>query len=330
MSRDLRGHAAPGAFTGRENPGSKAADQASPQPGDGRSSSSAIPNARGLRSPATDQPAARKGNGRPTPSFGTGSGAAGQGFGAAPGGASPAVGAGSGASARRRRRLWLVPVIAGALALGAVGGGFVVSRDKNAAAEDSTTDSGNQIAPTDRETATGLAGSPVPSAAPSIEPAPVSVSPTVTATTTTKPSPSASPTVTGRANTAGANLALHKTATTSSVESATWPASAAVDGDMESRWSSGFADPQWITVDLGAVWAINDVRLAWEHAYALHYRVDISLDARHWSTVYKTTAGTDGPREIRLSAATPARYVRMYGTKRVSQYGFSLQEFEVH
>ncbi|MEU4240219.1 discoidin domain-containing protein [Actinoplanes sp. NPDC026619] len=183
-----------------------------------------------------------------------------------------------------------------------------------------------QDAPADRPAATGVAGSPVPSAAPSLEP-------TRAAPGTTAPpsSPASSPVATtpiGRANPAGANLALHKTATASSVESGTWPASAAVDGDMTSRWSSSFADPQWITVDLGAVWAVSDVRLAWEHAYAISYRVDLSLDAEHWSTVYRTTTGTDGTRDIRLSTV-PARYARMYGTKRVSQYGFSLLEFEV-
>jgi hypothetical protein len=134
--------------------------------------------------------------------------------------------------------------------------------------------------------------------------------------------------VAARANPSGANLALRKTATASSIESDPWPASAAVDGDLKSRWSSGFADPQWIKVDLGRVWAIHDVTLAWEHAYAISYRVDVSVDGRHWSTVYRTTAGTDGTRDIRI-ATVPARYVRMYGTERVSQYGYSLLEFQV-
>src|SRR5205814_5223821 len=42
----------------------------------------------------------------------------------------------------------------------------------------------------------------------------------------------------------------------------------AVDGDDHTRWGSAFRDPQWLTVDLGAVTAISKVRIHWEDAYA--------------------------------------------------------------
>jgi hypothetical protein len=234
------------------------------------------------------------------------------------------------AKKRHRRRFWLIPVVAGALTVGAVAGGIAVKVEKEA--ETARTE---QNAPEPRPTTPGLAGPPV-AAVPqesAIASASQAAPPSATASSPVSASPpatasGASPGTTARLNPAGTNLALCKTATTSSIESDSWPASDAVDGDMSSRWSSGWKDPQWIKVDLGAVWAISDVRLAWEHAYAVSYRVDISLDARSWTTVYRTTAGTDGPRDIHLSA-TPARYVRMYGTKRSSQYGYSLQEFEI-
>ena len=47
-------------------------------------------------------------------------------------------------------------------------------------------------------------------------------------------------------------LSQGKTATASSVENASFPASAAVDGNTGTRWSSAFSDPQWLEVDLGA------------------------------------------------------------------------------
>jgi hypothetical protein len=50
----------------------------------------------------------------------------------------------------------------------------------------------------------------------------------------------------------GGNAALNKPATASSVENAGLPASAAVDSNAGTRWSSQFSDPQWIRVDLGA------------------------------------------------------------------------------
>jgi beta-glucanase (GH16 family) len=44
----------------------------------------------------------------------------------------------------------------------------------------------------------------------------------------------------------GTNIAQGKPTTASSSESATFPASNATDGDVTTRWSSGFSDPQWL------------------------------------------------------------------------------------
>ncbi|MGC8803434.1 MAG: discoidin domain-containing protein, partial [Bacteroidales bacterium] len=44
---------------------------------------------------------------------------------------------------------------------------------------------------------------------------------------------------------------MNKPTTVSSTESAAYPGSAVVDGNMGTRWSSAFSDPQWIYVDLG-------------------------------------------------------------------------------
>ena len=54
------------------------------------------------------------------------------------------------------------------------------------------------------------------------------------------------------AQAADANIALGSEATASSVETSSTPASAAVDGDLTTRWSSAFSDPQWLQLDLGA------------------------------------------------------------------------------
>ncbi|MFR9781099.1 discoidin domain-containing protein, partial [Micromonospora sp. MS34] len=67
---------------------------------------------------------------------------------------------------------------------------------------------------------------------------------------------------------ASALLSQGRPVTASSVENAGTPASAAVDGDPGTRWSSTFADPQWIQVDLGATATVDQVDLVWEAAYA--------------------------------------------------------------
>jgi fibronectin type 3 domain-containing protein len=123
-------------------------------------------------------------------------------------------------------------------------------------------------------------------------------------------------------------LSQGKPATASSLEAAGYPASNAVDGNLSTRWSSAFSDPQWLEVDLGATHAISKVVLSWEAAYATAFQVQASADGTSWTTIYSTTTGTGGTQT--LSVTGSGRYVRMYGTTRATMYGYSLWEFQVY
>ncbi len=123
------------------------------------------------------------------------------------------------------------------------------------------------------------------------------------------------------------NLALGKPATASSSESTTYAPARAVDGDTNTRWSSTFIDPQWLMVDLGFPCQISTIELVWETAYAKAYKIQTSLDNITWSDMYSTTASPGGTE--RLPASAIGRYVRMHGTARSTQYGYSLKEFRV-
>ncbi len=126
------------------------------------------------------------------------------------------------------------------------------------------------------------------------------------------------------------NMALNKQVTVSSTEnSSEVPGQSAVDGDISTRWSSLYSDPQWIYVDLGAIQNINRVKLNWQEAYGKSYKIQVSSDAVHWTDVYSTSSGDGGVDNISF-AATDARYVRMYGTQRGTQYGYSLWDFGVY
>lgn len=127
-----------------------------------------------------------------------------------------------------------------------------------------------------------------------------------------------------------ANLALNKPTTVSSVENAGLGGAYAVDGNTTTtRWSSAFSDPQWIYVDLQAFVNVNRVRIYWENSYATSYQIQVSSDANNWTTVYNTTTGTGGTADL-TGLSGSGRYVRMYGTVRKLQYGYSLYEFEVY
>jgi hypothetical protein len=124
------------------------------------------------------------------------------------------------------------------------------------------------------------------------------------------------------------DAALNKPATSSSTENAASPASAAVDGDTGTRWSSAFSDPQWLQVDLGSSQSICGVALNWEAAYAKSFQIQTSADGTNWTSIYSTTTGAGGVQTLNVTGT--GRYVRMNGTARATAYGYSLWEFDVY
>lgn len=128
------------------------------------------------------------------------------------------------------------------------------------------------------------------------------------------------------------NLASGKPVTASSVEPnapVSVLASNVTDGSYSTRWSSAFADPQWVYVDLGANYDINRVKITWEAAYATAYQVQVSKDALSWDTV-KIVSGNATTVNDHTNLTANGRYVRIFGTARVTQYGYSIFELEVY
>ncbi|WP_406181996.1 discoidin domain-containing protein [Streptomyces canus] len=125
-----------------------------------------------------------------------------------------------------------------------------------------------------------------------------------------------------------ANSAQGKAASASSTENSGTPASAAVDGNHSTRWSSQAADPQWLRVDLGSSQDICKIDLNWEAAYGKDFQLQASTDGQNWNTL-KTVAGATGGRASYDVSGT-GRYVRIHGTARGTAYGYSLWEVAVH
>ena len=125
------------------------------------------------------------------------------------------------------------------------------------------------------------------------------------------------------------NLAFGKNAVASSSTGDSKKASLATDGGTGSRWESEYSDPQWIYVDLGKEEKVENVTLKWEVACAKEYELQVSKDAKNWKTVYTNKAGKGGTEQIRLEPVT-ARYVKLVGISRATQFGYSLFEFEVY
>jgi hypothetical protein len=126
-------------------------------------------------------------------------------------------------------------------------------------------------------------------------------------------------------------LSQGRPATASSLESSSFPAGAAFDGNLTgTRWASKEkVDPQWLQVDLGASASISQVRLTWEAAYAKAYTIQVSADGQTWTTIYSTTTGNGATDDLTGLTGT-GRYVRMNGTVRGSAFGYSLFEMQVY
>jgi hypothetical protein len=66
----------------------------------------------------------------------------------------------------------------------------------------------------------------------------------------------------------------------------------------------------------------------WETAYGKSYQIQVSSDATNWNTIYSTTNGPGGTEYLTGLSGT-GRYVRMYGSVRGTQWGYSLWEFRI-
>ena len=103
----------------------------------------------------------------------------------------------------------------------------------------------------------------------------------------------------------------------------------AVDGLLPTRWESVWhKDPQWMYVDLGANAIVTRVVLNWEGAFARTFEIQVSSDEQHWETVKRVTDNNSLLSDIPLAAQ--GRYVRVLGTERATDYGYSVKEMSVY
>jgi hypothetical protein len=108
------------------------------------------------------------------------------------------------------------------------------------------------------------------------------------------------------------------------------PASAAVDDVYSTRWSSNFTDNEWLAVDLGSVARIDVVRITWEHAFARRYALQTASSFNGpWTTAVTVNDGSFGT-TVSPPISVNARYLRMLGLQRATQYGYSIWEMDVY
>ncbi|CAM3170162.1 carbohydrate binding domain-containing protein [Paenibacillus lupini] len=144
-----------------------------------------------------------------------------------------------------------------------------------------------------------------------------------------------------QAITADVNLALGKTAAASSNANNS-QAAAVLDGNQGTRWEAATgSNPEWVYIDLGAVYSITRLNLLWETAYGKTFDIQVAQpgadlsDTNSWTTVKHLDRTLTGSGKIQdailLDSPAVGQYIRVYvTTKGFPPYGPSLWEFEVY
>ena len=114
-------------------------------------------------------------------------------------------------------------------------------------------------------------------------------------------------------------------ATSSAVENPGMSAAMAIDGKSATRWASSFEDGAWIQFDFGAPTPVGYLQLQWENAYGKQYALQTSNDGQNWTQIRYVTNGKGGTEEF-FNLGVNARYIRLQGVARATQYGYSLLE----
>ena len=125
------------------------------------------------------------------------------------------------------------------------------------------------------------------------------------------------------------NVALNKTVTVSSTNG-TNIGKNAVDGNTATRWTSANTNAQWIIVDLGSSYTVDEVDINW---YTAGKSYDIQIadsTTATWTTMKSVTGNTKKGNLVYAGLTGKGRYVRINLLARATTSAYSINELQVH
>lgn len=128
------------------------------------------------------------------------------------------------------------------------------------------------------------------------------------------------------------NLALGKSVEASSVSENGKEEIYINDGDEGTRWSSEYADGQYVIIDLGEKKNVGAVTILWETAYAKDFDVLVSLDDNEYTVVSSVTdfAGGDKAKASLSFNTVEAQYIKLDLKTRATSWGNSIYELCIY
>ncbi len=130
------------------------------------------------------------------------------------------------------------------------------------------------------------------------------------------------------------NVAFGKTAVTS--DPGNGAESFGLDGDLGTRFESAQDAGNFeltYTIDLGAVYSVDEVRILWEAlttAASVFIIETAESENGPWTEVYAKTDGDPDMETIETFDAVDARYVKLTAYEKTGPWGYSFWEFEVY
>ncbi len=121
-----------------------------------------------------------------------------------------------------------------------------------------------------------------------------------------------------------------------SSEEGVWQVRSAVDGQPDTFWGARGADPQWLSADLGATYALREVKLTGLSG-AADFQIQVAsdgarvnTDASAWKTIRTVTGLTTYGTQDLTGLVGTGRYVRFLCTRRYGSDAPRISEFEVY
>lgn len=105
-------------------------------------------------------------------------------------------------------------------------------------------------------------------------------------------------------------------------------AAMAIDGKMDTRWSSDANDEQWLQIDFNSPVELVGLTLHWETAYGRDYEIELLNPEGKWYSVSEVHFGDGGIDEIYFGLKK-TKAVRLVGHKRGTGWGYSLWEIGI-
>jgi C1A family cysteine protease len=108
-------------------------------------------------------------------------------------------------------------------------------------------------------------------------------------------------------------------------------ASYAYDGNVNTRWSSQYSDPQWIIFDMGSPKSITSIVIDWESANARNYIIEGSNDkafitSKTTLASFSNMSATNHRIDRAINLTGTYRYYRVWCNQRNGTWGYSIWE----